>query len=123
MQIYRNVLVTVCLAGAMSSTVWAQSGDGIIFGTVTDPSGAVVSTAQITATNAATGISEKVTTDQSGNYVIPDLPATTYNITCEAVGFRTLQRTGILLQVDQRARVDLAMEVGQAQQMSRCKGT
>jgi hypothetical protein len=122
MRAYKITLATLCIIGAVSSTLWAQSGNGIIFGTVTDPSGAVVSTAQVTAINAATGISEKVTTDQSGNYVIPDLPATTYNITCEAAGFRTLERTGILLQVDQRARVDLAMEVGQAQQIVSVQG-
>jgi hypothetical protein len=103
--------------GAMSSILWAQASRGIILGTVTDPTGAVVSTAVVTATNVSTGISEKANTDESGNYVIPDLPAATYSITCTAPGFQTVQRTGILLQVDQRARVDLPMQVGQTQQV------
>ncbi len=105
------------MVGGVASAVWAQSGNGIIFGTVTDQSGAVVSTAEITATNVATGISEHAKTDESGNYVIPALPAATYTIRCESTGFQTIERTGVLLQVDQRARVDLPMQVGQTQQV------
>ena len=71
----------------------------------------------ITATNVATGASEKANSDESGNYVLADLPAATYSITCTATGFQTVERTGILLQVDQRARVDLPMRVGQTQQV------
>ncbi len=124
MRIYRDqcLLFALLMTEAMFSTLWAQSGKGIIFGTVTDPSGAVVGTADVKATNTATGISESVKTDQSGNYVVPDLPAATYTITGEAAGFRTIERTGILLQVDQRARVDLPMEIGQAEQVVAVQG-
>jgi hypothetical protein len=124
MRTHRNfcILVTMWMIGAMSSTLWAQSGNGLIFGTVTDPTGAVVSTAEITATNTATGISEKATTDQSGNFVIADLPAATYSITCAAAGFQTIEKTGILIQVDQRARVDMPMQVGQTQQVVAVQG-
>lgn len=124
MRIYRNlcILFTLLMSEAAFSTLWAQSSSGIIFGTVTDPTGAVVATADVKATNTATGISEAVKTDQSGNYVIPDLPAATYSITGEAAGFRTIERTGILLQVDQRARVDLPMQVGQAEQVVAVQG-
>lgn len=87
--------------GAGFSALWAQSGRSIIFGTVTDPTGAIVSTADITVTNVATGITESAKPDESGNYVIADLPAATYNVTCKAVGFQTVERTGVLLQVDQ----------------------
>src|ERR1700729_2260352 len=100
------------MTGAMVSALWAQSGNGIIFGTVPNQTGAVVSGPSITAPNVATGASEKANSDDSGNYVLPDLPATTYSITCTATGFQTVERTGILLQVDQRAHVDLPMRVG-----------
>ncbi len=105
------------LSAAMVPVLWAQSGSGIIFGTVTDQSGAVVSSAVITAINVATGITEKANTDESGNYIIPALPAATYSVSCVAAGFQTAERTGVLLQVDQRARVDLPMRVGQTQQV------
>ncbi len=119
MKSYKSVciLATLWMIGGMVSALWAQSGNGIIFGTVTDPTGAVVSTAVITATNVATGAVEKANADQSGNYVIADLPTATYSLTCTAAGFQTVERTGILLQVDQRARVDLPMRVGQTQQV------
>jgi Carboxypeptidase regulatory-like domain len=116
---YRSVriLATLWMTGAMISALWAQSGNGIIFGTVADQTGALVSGAVITATNVATGASEKANSDDSGNYVLADLHAATYSITCTAAGFQTVERTGIQLQVDQRARVDLPMRVGQTQQV------
>jgi hypothetical protein len=116
---YRSVriLATLWMTGAMVSALWAQSGNGIIFGTVADQTGALVSGAVITATNVATGASEKANSDDSGNYVLADLHAATYSITCTAAGFQTVERTGIQLQVDQRARVDLPMRVGQTQQV------
>ena len=111
MKTYRSVcmLAILWMIGGMVSALWAQSGSGIIFGTVTIRRPCMVSTAVITATNVATGTVEKANADQSGNYVIADLPAATYSITCTANGFQTIERTGILLQVDQRARVDLPM--------------
>jgi outer membrane receptor protein involved in Fe transport len=117
MKNYRTVCTLAAIWTAMLTTLWGQSGRTILFGTVTDPTGALVSTAVITATNVATGVSEKANTDESGNYVIADLPPATYSITCIAAGFQTIERTGILLQVDQRARVDLPMQVGQTQQV------
>ena len=50
------------------------------------------------------------------------MPAATYSITCTSAGFRTLERTGILLQVDQRARVDFPLSVGQTQQVVAVQG-
>ncbi|HEV2272806.1 MAG TPA: TonB-dependent receptor [Acidobacteriaceae bacterium] len=111
-------LFVLLIAGMIAQIqLWSQAGTGIIFGTVTDPSGAVVGSADVSATNEATGVAEKVKSDQAGNYIFNDLRAAAYRITCEAPGFRTIERSGIVLQVDQRARVDLAMEVGQAQQV------
>src|ERR1700761_2454000 len=101
MRAFRNALVALCMiTAAGSSALWAQSSSGIVFGTVTDPSGAVVSGAAITATNVATGTTLKAVSDDSGNYVLTDLPAASYSLSCSATGFRTLERTGIVLQVD-----------------------
>jgi hypothetical protein len=102
--------------------VHAQSGRGIIFGTVTDTQGALVTNADITVTNEATGIAVKVTPDQAGNFIVTDLPAATYRVTGAATGFQTIERTGVLLQVDQRARVDITLKIGQAQQVVSVEG-
>ena len=120
-KVIRNFVATFIMA-AFCYSVWGQTGSGIIFGTVTDPTGAVVSGAEMTVTNVATGITEHVAADASGNYVVPDLPAATYSISCTSAGFRTLERTGILLQVDQRARVDFPLSVGQTQQVVAVQG-
>src|ERR1700759_5558600 len=99
MKTYKRICIAASLwmIGGVASVVWAQSGNGIIFGTVTDQSGAVVSTAAITATNIATGIWNHAKPDKSANYVTPALPAATYSIRCESTGFQTIERTGILL--------------------------
>jgi outer membrane receptor protein involved in Fe transport len=115
-------LFTLWIIGVSSLGAWAQSGRGIIFGTVTDSQGALVTSADVTVTNQATGIAVKVKTDQAGGYIAPDLPAATYSINCEAPGFKTSEHNGVLLQIDQRARVDVTLQVGQAQQVVSVEG-
>ncbi len=116
---YRAVgaLCVVLLAAMDSLGGWAQSSSAIIFGTVSDSQGALVNNADITATNEATGFTVKVKSDQAGNYIVADLPAASYRVTCAAPGFKTVEQTGVRLQVDQRARVDLSMPVGETQQV------
>jgi Carboxypeptidase regulatory-like domain len=72
-----------------------------IKGTVTDPSGAVVAKAQITVTNADTGVVSTTATSESGDYIFPALPVGTYNIKVEAPGFKGFAATGIVLHIDQ----------------------
>src|SRR5262245_22433896 len=65
----------------------AQSNQGTITGTISDPAGAVVPTAQIEVKNAETGLVYRGGTSGSGNYVIP-VPAGTYEVTVNATGFK-----------------------------------
>jgi Carboxypeptidase regulatory-like domain len=97
--------------------VLAQVGRSAIFGTVTDSQGAVVPNADITVTDVSMGTSVHASTDQVGDYIVSDLAAATYRVSCASPGFETIDRTGILVQVDQRARVDFTLNVGQAQQV------
>ena len=90
----------------------AQTTTGSIVGTVTDPSGAVIGAASITITNMDTNISVKATTDQAGNYVVTTLPIGRYSVTVEAAGFKKSVRSDITLNVQDRIRVDAALEVG-----------
>ena len=89
-----------------------QTTTGSIVGTVTDPSGAVIGAASITITNMDTNISVKATTDQSGNYVVTPLAIGRYSVTVEAAGFKKSVRTDITVNVQDRVRVDAALEVG-----------
>ncbi|MBI3263277.1 MAG: carboxypeptidase regulatory-like domain-containing protein, partial [Acidobacteria bacterium] len=91
----------------------AQAGfTGSIVGTVTDATQGAIGGADVVATNLGTNRSGAVRTDHSGTYVVPNLQPGTYSLEVNALGFRRFVRTGITLQIDQRARVDVALETG-----------
>src|SRR5712692_6606152 len=90
----------------------AQTTTGSIVGTVTDPSGAVIGGATVTITNVDTGIAVKTATDSTGNYVVTPLSIGRYSVTVEASGFKKSVRTDITVNVQDRVRVDAALEVG-----------
>src|ERR1700719_3489231 len=98
---------------ALTSGAFAQTATSVIFGTATDASGAPIPNVPVTATAAATGVSTKVATNESGNYVFPNLQPGTYNVSCEAPGFRKAEVNNVLVEVNERGRVDLAMQVGE----------
>jgi hypothetical protein len=96
----------------MAPAALAQSVSGTILGSVTDPTGAVISNAKVTLVNEGTGLSRTVTTDTNGEYVAPSLPTGRYTVMSEITGFKTLTMSNIELGVDQRVRIDLKLEVG-----------
>jgi Carboxypeptidase regulatory-like domain len=83
-----------------------------ITGTVTDPSGAAIPNAEVKATNDVQGITRTAPTNGAGSYLFAALPVGTYNVTVTAQGFKKYVARGLILQVGQKARVDVAMEVG-----------
>ncbi len=87
-----------------------------INGTVTDQSGAVVPNATVTITNAGTGSSRTLTTNQSGYYSSPDLPIGQYSVKVDAAGFKAYQQNAITLNVNATLRVDAILQVGQSQE-------
>ncbi len=93
-------------------TASAQVTTADLVGTVRDNSGAVVRGVKVTLTNTAMGVSRSVVTDDSGNYVFTALQPGGYSLTVEAQGFRKVERTGVELQVNQRAQVDFELQVG-----------
>ncbi len=84
-----------------------------IQGTITDPAGAVLSGAKLTATNVGTNISYTAETSGDGNYVFLNLPIGTYRVTATSPGFRTFTATGITLVLDQVYQLNIKMEIGQ----------
>ncbi len=94
------------------SWIWAQSNRATITGTVTDPSGAVIAGAIITATNTATGLSTKTASSSSGNFTIPALQVGVYEVTAEQTGFKKFIAPQVLLQVGQTVTVEIRMQVG-----------
>jgi hypothetical protein len=82
----------------------AQSAQ--IAGRVVDSSGGIVSDVTITATNVETGVKRTTSSNLEGNYAVPLLPRGNYQIRVEKQGFRPISRSGVLLVVDQAARLD-----------------
>ncbi len=105
------VLITL-LAGAAG----AQTISGSITGTVTDPTGAVVVNAKVTAVNAGTGVSNNATTNESGVYRLLFLPVGAYTVSIEGSGFKKYSVGPVRLEVNQIARVDAKLELGDTAQ-------
>jgi hypothetical protein len=85
-----------------------------ITGTIVDSSGAIVPGVAVTVVNEETGIKWEARTNEVGNYVVPLLQPGHYRITASFQGFKSLSRGGIRLEVAQTARVDIALQVGEA---------
>jgi Carboxypeptidase regulatory-like domain/TonB-dependent Receptor Plug Domain/TonB dependent receptor len=101
------------LAIIFGSFAWAQSLTGIISGTVTDPTKAPITAANITITNADTNVRVWTgKTNESGVYRAPDLPVGHYRLAVEATGFKQTQISNITLAVDQRSDIDVIMQLG-----------
>lgn len=109
-------LALVCCALAAVS-VQAQSVAGQIAGTVIDPAGAVIRKATVTATNEGTGAMRRVTTDEEGLYVLPELPVGFYALKVEGGGFvpTTLTRVKVDIGVATRVNVTLSLQAKEAE--------
>ncbi|MBM3768311.1 MAG: hypothetical protein FJW32_23250, partial [Acidobacteria bacterium] len=101
------------LAALCASGAFAQSITGSITGIVSDSSGSVIPGAQVSVTNIGTGIRSTATTDASGNYSIPLLPRGNYRLESTVQGFKRFVREGIELSVQQTARIDIQLTVGE----------
>jgi len=93
-------------------TLTAQTTSTSIVGTVTDPSGAAVAGAKVTARNVRTGVLTETVTTTTGDYAIPLLDVGEYSVTVEVEGFKPETRSGIRLQVNEKVRVDFELQVG-----------
>ncbi len=105
----RLVLLGISLAGA----ILAQQGKGTISGTVTDAQTAVIPAVKIEIRNVGTNAVFRTSSNETGYYTAPGLAVGEYEVTAQLEGFKRAVRGGITLQVDQTARVDFVLQVGQ----------
>lgn len=98
---------------AFPLTAIAQVTSATIVGTVSDPGGGTVPGAQVTARNVDTGLSRTVTSGDGGIYRIEFLPVGNYTVEVTSAGFKKSYLSGIVLQVNDTVRVDVALTVGQ----------
>lgn len=107
----RIFLASMLLAGMVFAQGVGASGD--IWGTVTDPSGAVVTNATVTATDIAKGIKHTVTTDNNGQYRLTGLQPATYSLSVTKSGFQSELAKNVVVNVGQTSTVDFPMKVSQ----------
>jgi hypothetical protein len=112
MKINKLAVLGVC-ACLILAPGWSQVTTGTILGTVRDNTGAVVAGARITITEQSKGTSQAFVSDEGGSYNAPFLVPGTYQVTAEKEAFKKQLRSGVVLQVDQKARIDFTLEVGQ----------
>lgn len=112
----RKILVGLLSLGFLAVPVWAQSFTGTIGGTVSDATGAVIPQAAVVVINTGTNARSEARTDASGNFVVPLLPPGQYSLEVTAAGFKKYVQSGITLQIQQQARVDVALQVGDSKQ-------
>jgi hypothetical protein len=117
METKKCVSSTRCVAASLffvliCSVLWAQS-TAQVSGTVKDQTGAVLPGVEVTATQTGTGLMRSAVTDETGSYVLSNLPVGPYRLEATLPGFRSYVQTGIVLQVDSNPIVNPILAVGQ----------
>ena len=109
----RCPLAGLIFAVLCSTLCHAQQSRASLFGSVADSTGSAVAGASVVLTNTGTNLDFTTVTNESGNYFLNDLPAGgPYRLTIAQSGFRKAVRTGLSLEVDQRAQIDVRLELG-----------
>lgn len=116
-----SLLATLLLGGALlmpsACPVWAQSNTtATLSGTVTDPSGAVLSGAAVTVKNMDTGITRSTISLDGGGFVVPELQPGKYELILNQAGFKKYDQQNIVLTIGQRASLAVQLQVGSEQE-------
>src|ERR1051326_8991063 len=113
MKLLRRISLAFLVVLLFSHAGHAQSFRGTILGTVRDTTGAAIPGVSVTAANTGTNISRTAVSNESGDYVFAEMNIGTYSVTGELPGFKKVIVTGLQLDVDQRLRADLTLQVGE----------
>jgi hypothetical protein len=111
---WANLIVTLVALAIIAVSASAQSIYGSIRGLVTDPSSAIVANAKVTLTNEGTSIERTATTNTTGEYVFSQVTPGTYSVDVETMGFKKVQRKGVVPETQNQLTVDMQLEVGKA---------
>src|SRR5579872_7578474 len=115
--------VCVALAALTPGTMRAQSPEATITGRIADPTDAPVAGAPVVVTNVDTGVARNTVSSGTGNYTVPFLTPGRYDVSAAVPGFKKSTRSGIVLQVDQVARIDFTLEIGAASESVEVQAT
>src|SRR5215510_2518928 len=95
-----------------SASLFSQANVGRIFGSISDPSTALIPGVTVTITDVDRGTSRTVTTDEAGAYNAPSLPPGTYRVRAELPGFKAVERPNVVLEIAKELKIDLTLEPG-----------
>lgn len=112
MKVLLNVLTITAFFIILSGSLSAQAFKATVVGQVVDSTGAAVPNATVTITQPATNQTQTVTTDGEGNFTISQLDPGSYTLRVEAANFKVSEQTNLVLETNQTARIDLALEAG-----------
>src|SRR5258705_4098517 len=121
MSTIRDVVVSALVLVLTSTAAWAQA-TAELNGRVTDESAAVLPGVTVAATQTATGFTRTVVTDAAGTWIMPNLPIGPYRLEVSLQGFRTYVQTGIVLQVDARPTINVALALGNVEETISVEG-
>ncbi|HEY7306317.1 MAG TPA: carboxypeptidase-like regulatory domain-containing protein [Bryobacteraceae bacterium] len=108
----RSTRLAAVLMLCLSLTAFGQRNTAGISGTITDASGAVLPSTQVSVIQTSTGSTNRTQSNESGFYQLPNLPAGAYTLRVEHPGFQVYVQEGIVLQVDQAATINVGLRVG-----------
>jgi hypothetical protein len=116
-----NLKIAARVVGALAVCLsclplFSQTSQGTIQGGVFDQSGGVVAGATVSVIDVARGVTRALTADDAGQYIANDLIPGTYTVRAEAKGFRTVEHSGVLVEVGRSIRVDLVLQPGEQTQ-------
>lgn len=111
-----HALVLFLCLGLVSAFAQVEIGGATLNGTVTDSTGAAIPNANVTVSSTSTALKRSTQTSAAGLYSFTGLPVSTYDLSVDCQGFKTAKRTAINLSIGAVATVDVALEIGSAQE-------
>src|SRR5689334_17296517 len=103
----------ILLLLTLTCALLAQVDRGNIQGTVTDATGAVIADSTVRIVSTATNVTQSTVTGPNGTYAFFNLPIGVYTLSVEGKGFRRADVTGVRVEVNQQAKVDVTLQVGE----------
>jgi hypothetical protein len=109
---HRRSLLVVLLLVLYSASAWTQTQLATVFGTITDPTGAVIAEVQVTVSSKSTGLNRVALTDIGGSYRLAGLPSGVYTVRAQKEDFQTQVIEGIALSSGAAIPVNLSLRIG-----------
>ena len=116
------ICIVLAVAFLTANQAAGQQATAQLMGTVKDPSGALVIGAKVSLRNSETNITRSVITGKDGGYLFTLVPIGSYEVTVEQTGFEKYVHKGITLEINQNARLDVALQVGATSQVVEVNG-